>query len=79
MTMSAAEKSRTLARQVDEWRIVPRLLIALYGTVCYLAFSWFVGLEDPTAAQTTFATAVWGAAAVWFKFYVDSGRGTPRE
>lgn len=58
---------------LDKWRVVPRLLVVLYGIVCWQTFDWFTALADPTGPQTTFATGIWGAAAAWFGFYVNSG------
>ena len=57
----------------DSWRIVPRILIALYGWMCYNVAEWFMALPDPTMSQVTFVSTVWGAAAAWFGFYVNSG------
>lgn len=59
--------------QLDRWRVVPRLLVTLYGFMCWYVAMWFMGLEDPSGAQTTFATGIWGGAAAWFGFYVNSG------
>jgi hypothetical protein len=63
--------------RVDSWRIVPRVLIALYGCMCYNVAEWFMGLVDPSMAQVTFVSTVWGAAAAWFAFYVNSGIRSP--
>lgn len=65
--------------QFNAWRVVPRLLVTLYGFMCWYVADWFMGLEDPTTAQTTFATAIWGAAAAWFGFYVNSGNAAKNE
>ena len=59
---------------IDAWRVVPRVMVLAYGFVCWQTFAWFTGLPDPSTAQTTFATGIWGAAAAWFGFYVNSGR-----
>lgn len=59
--------------QLNKWRIIPRLLIALYGAMCWLVADWFMALADPTAAQAAFVSTVWGAAAAWFGLYVNSG------
>ena len=59
--------------QFDKWRPVPRLLVALYGFMCWHVTDWFMALPDPTTQQVTFATAIWGGAAAWFGFYVNSG------
>lgn len=49
-------------------------MVTLYGSVCWLTFSWYTGLADPTGEQTTFASVIWGAAAVWFGFYANTGK-----
>ena len=62
------------AREIlNNLRVIPRFLIITYGVVCYQAFEWFISLETPTTAQVSFTTAIWGAAAVWFGMYVNSG------
>lgn len=58
----------------NKWRIAPRLLVLLYGLICWLTFDWFTGLPDPSASQTAFASTIWGGAAAWFGFYVNSGK-----
>lgn len=58
----------------DKWRVIPRLLVAVYGFMCWQTFDWFTTLPNPTPSQTAFATAIWGAAAAWFGFYVNSGQ-----
>lgn len=63
--------------QVNDWRIIPRALMGLYGWVCFDTHQWFTSLQDPTNAQQLYANVIWGAAAVWFGLYVKSG-GTSR-
>lgn len=60
-----------------EWRVIPRLLVTLYGWVCYDTHLWFKALSTPNDAQQLYAIAIWGAAAVWFGFYVNSGPNHP--
>jgi len=62
----------------DRWRIVPRLLVILYAWICFDTHQWFIGLKDPTAAQQFYANVIWGAAALWFNFYVNSGGKKPK-
>lgn len=62
------------AHQFDSWRVVPRILVLLYGMICYATWAWYTGLAVPSAEQTTFASVIWGAAAAWFGFYTKSGR-----
>lgn len=65
--------------QLDAWRIVPRILMALYGAVCTHTHLWFTALPDPTTPQQLYASVIWGAAAAWFGFYVNTGRGSTKE
>lgn len=58
---------------VNNLRIIPRLLIILYGYICYDTHQWFQTLQDPTTAQQMYANIIWGAAAAWFGLYVNSG------
>lgn len=59
---------------VNAWRIIPRICLALYGYICWDVWSWFKLLENPSTQQVAFATTIWGAAAIWFNFYVNSGK-----
>jgi hypothetical protein len=59
--------------QFDKWRVVPRLLTALYGWICYDTHIWFLSLPNPTSEQQLYANIIWGAAAAWFGLYVNSG------
>ena len=58
---------------MNRLRLMPRLLVGLYGYMCWLTFVWFTGLDAPSAPQVTFASTIWGAAVGWFGFYVKSG------
>lgn len=60
-------------QQLNDWRVVPRVLILLYGFICWHTHVWFTGLEDPTTPQQMYANVIWGAAAAWFGLYVKSG------
>ncbi len=62
------------AIRVNDWRLVPRVALLFYLWVCYTLLVWFMGLESPTTQQTSFATGLWAAAAVWFGFYAKSGK-----
>jgi len=39
------EKVLTWAEIADAWRIIPRLLVALYGILVYSLYSWYKSLE----------------------------------
>lgn len=62
------------AERLDAFRVVPRLLVLLYGFACYQVALWFMALPDPTPAQGAFVSVVWGAAAAWFGLYTSTGR-----
>lgn len=63
----------SIAVAINDLRIIPRLALGLYGVMCVHVGFWYMDLPAPTGNQTTFATAIWGAAALWFNFYVTSG------
>jgi len=60
--------------QLDKWRIVPRLLITLYGIAFYRTTEWFMQLPDPTNAQSAYVSIVVGAGAAWFGLYVGGSK-----
>jgi len=63
-----------LYKQVNKWRIFPRLFSIFYGLCFYWTFVWFTEINDPSAEQSAFAGVVVTAAAAFFKFYVESGK-----
>lgn len=60
-------------KKLDEWRIVPRLLVTAYGAFAFVVGDWFMSLPEPTASQSSFVSVIWGASAAWFGLYVNSG------
>jgi len=61
------------SERIDRWRIVPRLLMILYGIAFYECMMWFMELPEPSMAQAGFVSTVVGAGAAWFGLYVGSG------
>jgi len=61
-----------VAARLDRYRAVPRLLVTLYGYVCWDVAQWFMILDAPTGSQAAFVSTIWGAAAAWFGLYVNS-------
>lgn len=61
------------AKILNDWRIVPRLLVVAYGWFAVDVGYWFMALPDPTASQSAFVNVIWGASAAWFGLYVHSG------
>ena len=60
---------------LDNWRVIPRLLIFMYAVVFYLSMDWFMLLDNPNNAQAGFVSVIVGAGAAWFGLYVNSGPG----
>lgn len=58
---------------VNRWRIIPRVMILLYGYMFWRVAEWFMQLPDPNAAQSAFVSVMVGAAATFFGLYVNSG------
>lgn len=59
--------------QLDAWRVVPRVLVAMYGMMVWRTSEWFMSMPDPTGPQATFVSVVIGAAGAFFGFYVNTG------
>jgi hypothetical protein len=64
-----------IPEMLDNWRVIPRLLIFLYAIVFYQTMTWGMGLPDPNNAQAGFVSVIVGAGAAWFGLYVNSGSG----
>tara|TARA_S200002703_G_scaffold75479_1_gene65138 strand:+ start:1632 stop:1886 length:255 start_codon:yes stop_codon:yes gene_type:complete len=59
---------------MSNWRLIPRLLMALYCYAFYTVTAWFMAMPDPTNAQAGFVSVVVGAGAGFFGLYVGSTR-----
>ena len=64
-----------IPEMLDNWRVIPRLLIFMYAVVFYQTMNWFMLLENPNNAQAGFVSVIVGAGAAWFGLYVNSGPG----
>ena len=64
-----------MARAVDSWRIFPRIFISTYIFLLYKVTIWFMGLDDPTMAQSGLVSIVVGAGAAWFGLYAGTSKG----
>ena len=60
---------------LDNWRVIPMLLIFMYAVVFYQTMNWFMLLDNPNNAQAGFVSVIVGAGAAWFGLYVNSGSG----
>jgi hypothetical protein len=59
---------------MSNWRLIPRLLMALYTYAFYTVTQWFMAMPDPTTAQAGFVATIVGAGAGFFGLYVGSGK-----
>jgi hypothetical protein len=54
---------------IDDWRILPRLMMLVFTFMSFRVVEWFMGLEDPTTQQAGLVSVVMGAStgafAVW--------------
>lgn len=58
---------------LNRWRIIPRVIVALYGYTFWRVAEWFMALPDPTGPQAAFISTITGAGAAFFGLYVNSG------
>lgn len=66
-------KPSTWHAHIDNFRVVPRLMVAGYGWLMYDVAVWFMALEDPTNPQSLFVSTMVGASAAVFGLYTNSG------
>jgi len=72
--MSEEKQKEPFHITLNNYRIVPRLLIALYGFMFYRVTEWFMSVPEPTNSQAAFVSTIVGAGAAWFGLYVNSGK-----
>ena len=58
---------------VNKWRIIPRMIVVLYGYTFWKVADWFMSLPEPTGPQAAFVSTIVGAGAAFFGLYVNSG------
>lgn len=59
--------------KLNEWRVLPRIFIGLYGWLFAEVWIWFMALPEPNVAQAGALATMTGASAAFFNFYVNSG------
>lgn len=67
------EKISLTPETINRWRIIPRMMLGLYGYMFWRVAEWFMALDAPNAAQSAFVSVMVGAAATFFGLYVNSG------
>jgi len=60
------------AKDILEWKILPRLMMAIMTLMSWRCAEWFMKLEDPTAAQSGFVSVVMGAMTGAFGIWMGN-------
>lgn len=54
---------------IDDWKVLPRLMMLVFTFMSFRVVEWFMGLDDPTTQQAGLVSVVMvaatGAFAVW--------------
>jgi hypothetical protein len=58
-----------MATVLDNWKVLPRLMMLVFTFMSFRVVEWFMSLDDPTTQQAGLVSVVMGAAtgafAVW--------------
>ena len=60
------------AKDILEWKILPRLMMAIMTLMSWRCAEWFMKLEDPIAAQSAFVSVVMGAMTGAFGIWMGN-------
>ena len=60
------------AKDILEWKILPRMMMAIMTLMSWRCAEWFMKLEDPTAAQSAFVSVVMGAMTGAFGIWMGN-------
>jgi len=63
-----------VANLLDLFRIIPRVLMAVYLIILWDVVQWFQALPDPNAPQSAFISVVFGSLAGIFGLYLGINR-----
>lgn len=64
-------------QQLDQWRIVPRLLMGVYMWLLWQVTVWFMALQEPNGPQAALVSTAWGAGTAWFGIYINGKPHAP--
>jgi len=73
------DKWKLWAKRVNEWRIIPRLLIGGYGFLVWEVSFWAMGLPEMSGPQSAFVGTIYGSAAGFFAFYCNTGSTSKKD
>jgi len=60
------------AKQILEWKIIPRFMMLVITLMSWRCAEWFMNLEDPTAPQSAFVSVVMGAMTGAFGIWMGN-------
>ncbi len=61
---------------IDQFRVIPRLVMLAYIYAFYESTTWFMALSYPTNSQAAFISTIIGAGAAFFGLYVGKPGAT---
>ena len=61
-------------QQLNEWRIIPRLLMLAMLVMTYRGVEWFMALDTPTLEQAGLVSVMTGALTGAFGLFLGSGK-----
>lgn len=61
-------------QELDDWRVVPRLLIIGMLVMTYRVVDWFMSLPEPTLEQAGLVSVMTGALTGAFGLFLGSGK-----
>lgn len=63
---------------IDDWKLIPRLMMIAVTVLTYQAVHWFMGLPDPTISQSGLVSVCMGALTGCFGIWMSKeATGTP--
>lgn len=63
-----------VAEVIDSFRVVPRVILALYGVLVWQIVDWYMLLPEPSTQHAALVTIVVGVIAPVVGLYQNSGR-----
>ena len=72
------ERLLKIAKLLNAFRVIPRLLMLFYMSMTYQSVMWFTNPDNfpesgPTSEQAILISVIVGAGAAWFAAYTNSG------
>ena len=59
---------------VDQWRLLPRLVMLVMIVMTYRVVEWFMDLPDPNPEQAALVSVMTGALTGAFGLFLGSGK-----